>query len=164
MKKCRDFSLADKIIVVDKGEIMEEGNHEQLLEKGYHSFRFTPGNGDLFFWLGVGIIAISIILLFILHIRLTVNHNSIILDGLWTTRKVKISLNDIVKAERRKYSRYHLNNPVFNLHFKGTIRFYTGGNDAVELTDRDGQIYRIGTQRPTELERIIKECINKNQS
>lgn len=25
---------ADKIIVVDKGEIMEEGNHEQLLEKG----------------------------------------------------------------------------------------------------------------------------------
>lgn len=121
-------------------------------------------NGDLFFWLGVGIIAISIILLFILHIRLTVNHHSIILDGLWTTRKVKISLNDIVKAERRKYSRYHLNNPVFNLHFKGTIRFYTGGNDAVELTDRDGQIYLIGTQRPTELERIIKDCINKNQS
>jgi len=120
-------------------------------------------NGDLFFWLGVGIIAISIILLFILHIRLTVNHNSIILDGLWTTRKVKISLNDIVKVERRKYSRYHLNNPVFNLHLKGTIRFYTGGNDAVELTDRDGQIYRIGTQRPTELERIIKESISKNQ-
>jgi ATP-binding cassette subfamily B protein len=25
---------ADKIIVVDKGEIKEEGNHEELLEKG----------------------------------------------------------------------------------------------------------------------------------
>ena len=118
-------------------------------------------NGDLFFWLGMSIIFISIVLLFILHIKISVYKNSIVLDGLWTTRKVKIDLDSIVKIERKKYSHYHLNNPVFNLHLKGTIRFYTGGNEAVEITDRDGQPYRIGTQKPTELERILKELTGK---
>ncbi len=116
-------------------------------------------NGDLFFWLGMSIIFISMVLLFVLHIRITVYQNNIVLDGLWTTRKVKIDLGNIVKVERKKYSHYHLNNPVFNLHLKGTIRFYTGGNEAVEITDRDGQPYRIGTQRPAELERVLKELI-----
>ena len=112
-------------------------------------------NGDLFFWLGSGILVVSMVLLFILHMRIVVNQHAIILSGLWTTRKVKISLADIVRVERRKYSHLHLNNPVFNLHMKGTIRFYTGGNEAVELTDRDGQVYRIGTQRPQELLQIV---------
>jgi len=112
-------------------------------------------NGDLFFWLGSGILIVSMVLLFILHMRIIVNHTSIVLSGLWTTRKVKISLSDIIRVERRKYSHLHPNNPVFNLHLKGTIRFYTGGNEAVELTDRDGQVYRIGTQRPQELEQVL---------
>ncbi len=118
-------------------------------------------DGDLFFWLGMSIIFISIVLLFVLHIKISVYKNTIVLDGLWTTRRVKIDLTNIVKIERRKYSHYHLNNPVFNLHLKGTVRFYTGGNDAVEITDRDGQPYRIGTQRPLELERILKELTGK---
>jgi hypothetical protein len=118
-------------------------------------------NGDLFFWLGVGIIIISVMLRFVLHMKINVYSRSIILDGLWTTRKVKIDLNNIIKVEHVKYSKYHFNNPVFNLHLKGTVRFYTGGNDAIEITDRDGLTYRIGTQRPNELEwmlnRLIKE-------
>ena len=118
-------------------------------------------DGDLFFWLGMGIIGISGLLLFVLHIKIRVYKNSIILDGLWTTRRVKIDLGNINKVEIIKYSKYHLNNPVFNLHFKGTIRFYTGGVDAVEITDRDGMPYRIGTQRPLELERVIKEIVQQ---
>jgi len=115
--------------------------------------------GDLFFWLGSGILVISMVLLFVLHMRISVNKQSIVLSGLWTTRKVKISLNEIVKLERKQYSHLHLNNPVFNLHLKGTIRFYTGGNEAVELTDRQGQVYRIGTQRPHELEQVLRPLI-----
>jgi len=118
-------------------------------------------NGDLFFWLGSGILVISMLLLFVLHMRISVNKNSIVLSGLWTTRKVKISLNEIVKIERKEYSHLHLNNPVFNLHFKGTIRFYTGGNEAIELTDREGQVYRIGTQRPNELEQVLRPLITE---
>jgi hypothetical protein len=114
-------------------------------------------NGDLFFWLGIGIVTISMLMLFILHMRIFVDKESIVLSGLWTTRKVKISLNNIARIERRKYSHLHFNNPVFNLHIKGTIRFYTGGNEAIELTDRGGQVYRIGTQRPAELEQILRK-------
>src|SRR5437016_6241728 len=108
-------------------------------------------NGDLFFWLGMSIIGISVLLLFVLHLKISVYRNSIVLDGLWTTRKVKIDLGNIVKVERTKYSKYHFNNPVFNLHLRGTVRFYTGGNDAVEITDRDGLPYCFGHHRPHKL-------------
>jgi hypothetical protein len=50
-----------------------------------------------------------------------------------------------------------LNNPVFNLHLKGLVRFYTGGNEAVEITPKNGDPYRIGTQKPVELEKILRE-------
>ena len=119
-------------------------------------------NGDLFFWLGMSIILISILLLFILHIKIRVFRNYVELDGLWTSRQVKINLIDIVKIERKKYSKYHLNNPVFNLHLKGLVSFYTGGNEAIELTARDGMPYRIGTQKPAELERILIDLIGKH--
>jgi hypothetical protein len=49
-----------------------------------------------------------------------------------------------------------LNRAVYNLHLKGTIRFYTRGVDAVELTDKDGLIYLIGSQKAEELTRVIK--------
>jgi hypothetical protein len=111
--------------------------------------------GDLFFVLGVSLLVISIILLFVKHIHTKVYPGSIVLDGIWTTRKVKIDLNGIVKAERVPYSQYHLNNPVYNLHRKGVVKFYTMGKDAVRLTDKDGLVYLIGSQKTEELYRII---------
>lgn len=116
-------------------------------------------NGDLFFWLGIGIIIISIVLLFVLHLKIRVFKTYIELDGLWTTKKVKIDLKQISKIERKKYSRYHLNNAVFNLHRNGDVRFYTVGNEAIELTDLEGHPYRIGTQHPAELEQVIQKLL-----
>lgn len=114
-------------------------------------------NGDLFPIIGFAIIIISIIMGFLLHFKTIVENKSLILDGLWTTRRVKIDLNSIVKVEKGTYSRYLFNNPVYNLHTKGTIRFYTAGNDAIHLTDRDGLLYIIGSRHPNELYRAIKE-------
>jgi len=116
-------------------------------------------NGDLFFLLGIIIIVVSIGMLFVLHLKIRVFKNHIELDGLWTTRKVNIDLKDIIKIERKKYSDYHFNGPVFNLHIKGLVRFYTGGADAIELTQKNGDPYRIGTQRPAELEKVLRELI-----
>jgi hypothetical protein len=113
-------------------------------------------NGGLLVVVGFAIIIISIIMGFLLHFRTRVQNKSILLDGLWTTRLVKIDLNSIVKAEKGEYSRYLFNNPVYNLHTKGTIRFYTGGNSAIHLTDRDGLIYIIGSQHPNELLRAVQ--------
>ena len=114
-------------------------------------------NGDLFPIIGFAIIIISIIMGFLLHFKTEVANKSVTLDGLWTTRRVKIDLNSIVKAEKGTYSRYLFNNPVYNLHTKGTIRFFTAGNEAIHLTDRDGLVYIIGSQHANDFLRAIQE-------
>ena len=83
-----------------------------------------------------------------------------IFDGLWTARKVKIDINSLVDVKKIKYSRFFLNKSVYNLHYKGKIRFFTRGKDAVQLTDNDGQIYIIGSQRAKELVRVINKKFN----
>jgi hypothetical protein len=118
-------------------------------------------NGDLLLLVGCGILFISVLMLFLLHYRTIVNNKAVILDGLWTTRLVKIDLNSIVKIEKGNYSTYFLNNPVYNLHRNGTIRFYAGGKDAIKLTDRDGLTYIIGTQKMSELYNAIQQELKK---
>ena len=114
-------------------------------------------NGDLLVVVGFAIIIISIIMGFLLHFRIRVQNKSILVDGLWTTRLVKIDLNSIVKVEKGEYSKYLFNNPVYNLHTRGTIKFYTAGKYAIHLTDRDGLLYIIGSQHANEFLRAIKE-------
>ncbi|HEY0896011.1 MAG TPA: hypothetical protein VGE15_05625 [Sphingobacteriaceae bacterium] len=118
-------------------------------------------NADLFLVVGCAIIVVSIIMMFLLHYRTTVQNKSVVLNGLWTTRLVKIDLNSIVRVERAPYSTFIINNPVYNLHRKGTIRFYAGGKESIRLTDRDGLTYIIGTQCPVELEQTIRNEIAK---
>jgi heme/copper-type cytochrome/quinol oxidase subunit 4 len=118
-------------------------------------------NGDLLVVVGFAIIIISIILGFLLHFRTRVENKSVMLDGLWTTKLVKIDLNSIIKVEKGTYSRYLFNNPVYNLHTKGTIRFFTSGNEAIHLTDRDGLLYIIGSKHPNEFLRAVREEMKK---
>ena len=66
-------------------------------------------SGELFFFLGIAILVISVLLVFILHFETKVQNKSIILDGLWTSRKVKIDLGSIRSVKRVKYSKYILN-------------------------------------------------------
>ena len=116
-------------------------------------------SGDLYFFIGIAIMVISIILMFILHFKTKIKNESIILDGLWTSRKIKISLTSIKSVKKIKYSKYLLNRSVYNLHVNGRIRFYTRGYDAVELIDHDGLIYLIGSQKAEELVRVIQKKI-----
>ena len=118
-------------------------------------------HGGLFFFLGIIILIISVLLVFILHFETKLQNNSIILDGLWTSRKIKIDLRSIASAKKVIYSKYILNRSVYNLHMKGTIRFYTRGNDATELIDKDGLVYLIGSQKAEELTRLINQELNE---
>lgn len=118
-------------------------------------------NGDLLVVVGFAIIIISIIMGFLLHFRTRILNKSVLLDGLWTTRLVKIDLHSIIKAEQGQYSRYLFNNPVYNLHSKGTIRFFASGKEAIFLTDRDGLVYIIGSHNANEFLRAIKEEMKK---
>ena len=116
--------------------------------------------GELYFFIGIAIMVISMFLIFILHFETKIKNGSIILDGLWTSRKIKIDTSSIVSVKRVKYSKYILNRAVYNLHLKGTIRVYTRGVDAVELTDKDGLIYLIGSQKAEELTRVIQNKLS----
>ena len=117
-------------------------------------------SGDIYFFVGISIMVFSILLFFVLHFKTEVINNSIILDGLWTSRKVKINIVSLVSARRIKYSPYILNRTVYNLHIKGKIHFYTRGLYAVELVDKDGLIYLIGSQKTEELVKIIQNKID----
>ena len=122
--------------------------------------RMQGQDGDLFFWLGFGIIVLSMLLLFVPHFRIRVYAQRMEINGLLMGKTVAISIKDIKKVVRTRYSKYHLNNPVFNLKWKGTVKFYTDGVEAVEVTDATGLPYRIGTHMPARLESILKELSN----
>ncbi|SOD18062.1 hypothetical protein [Pedobacter xixiisoli] len=111
---------------------------------------------DLFLVVGFGIIAVSIILLFMVQYKTTIENKKVVIDGLWTAKKVVIDLNNIKEIRKETYSRYFFNNPVYNLHKNGTVRFFSSGRDAVVLTDRDGLQYYIGTQRPNEMYLVLQ--------
>jgi hypothetical protein len=112
-------------------------------------------SGELYFVIGTSILLFSILLFFVLHFETKVLNESIILDGLWTSRRIKIDTASLVSAKKVNYSKYIINRAVYNLHLKGTIRFYTRGISAVELIDKDGLIYLIGSQKSEELSRVI---------
>lgn len=115
-------------------------------------------SSQLFMIVGVIIIITSVVMMYMLFYRIEVFKDNLMLSGLWTTRLVKIDLNSIVKVEKNQYSSFFFNNPVYNLHRNGKIKFFAGGKQAVWLTDKDGLIYVIGTQHPEELFRSIDEA------
>lgn len=121
-------------------------------------------NSRLFLVAGAVIVFVSIVMMYMLHYQTLVVNNSVRLSGLWTTRLVKIDLNSVVSVERKPYSTFLINNPVYNLHQKGKIRFYAGGKDAVWLTDRDGLVYIIGSQRSNELVSVVEKIIKNRKS
>jgi len=118
-------------------------------------------NNRLFLVAGSAIVLISIVMMYVLHYRIIVTGSSIQLSGLWTARLVKIDINSIVEVESKPYSTFLVNNPVYNLHQKGKIRFYAGGKKAAWITDRDGLVYIIGSQHPNELVSAIQKARGK---
>jgi len=116
---------------------------------------------QLFFIVGMSILLVSIVMLYMVSYRTQVTKTHVIISGLWTTSLVKIDLNSIVKVSQDKYSNYFFNNPVYNLHKNGKIRFFSGGKDAIWLTDKDGLIYVIGTQQSELFFKAIQEARKK---
>lgn len=114
---------------------------------------------QIFFGVGCLIIVISVIMMYMVQFKTTVYDRNVTISGLWSSRLVKIEFTNIQSVEKRAYSKFFFNNPVYNLHKQGQIRFYAGGMDAVFLTDKDGLIYVIGTQKQDELARVISEQV-----
>lgn len=116
-------------------------------------------NGDLLFLLGIIILAVSIILLFVTHLRTQITPDKMILTRLLGTAKIELDLKNVVKAEKVVYSKYLIDYPVYNLHSDHQIRFYTGGSDAVQLQMNDGLTYIIGSSKPLEFIDALRERV-----
>ncbi len=132
-----------------------------FLRIGSYPIEDISGSGVVFFMLGISILLFSAGLTFILHINTKVYSGTLILDGFWTARKVKIDLSSIVTIRKTRYKKNIFRRAVYNLHNKGVIRFYTSGEDFVELIDKTGLIYRIGSQKINEFYNVLKKEIKK---
>ena len=85
-----------------------------------------------------------------------------ILDGFWTSRKIKIDLSNITSIRKSKYKKSIFSRAVYNLHNMGIIRFYTSGQDFIELVDNAGFTYKIGSQKPLELYNVLRAELKKD--
>lgn len=116
-----------------------------------------PNSGNIFFLLGLLILSFSAMLTFILHTNMKVFSTYIVIDGFWTARRVKINLDTITHIRKSKYKKHIFRRAVYNLHSRGVIRFFTSGNEFIELKDNAGFTYNIGTQKAPELYQILKK-------
>ncbi len=118
----------------------------------FKRFYFNPvgevNSGLIFFFIGISILILSAGLTFILHSQTKVYLGYIVIEGFWTSRKVKIELSSITSVRRSKYKKNMFKRAAYNLHNNGIIRFYTSGEDFIELQDSTGFVYRIGSQKP----------------
>jgi hypothetical protein len=126
---------------------------------GSYPIENITGSGMVFFIVGICILILSAGLTYILHIHTQVYPGILIIDGFWTARKVKIDLLNITSIRKIRYKRNILRRAVYNLHNKGIIRFYTSGEDFIELTDKSGLVYRIGSQKIHELYNTLRQEI-----
>lgn len=112
-------------------------------------------SGRAFFILGISILLFSGALMYVLHVHLRVSAKTIDLRGFWTSRVIKIPIENIIKLKKKRYKRNIFRRASYNLHNTGVIRFYTSGEDFIEITDRQGYVYRIGSQRIEQLYQVL---------
>jgi hypothetical protein len=131
------------------------------IDIGPYPVRRIEGSGQLFFLLGLGILLLSIILLFVMHLHTRAYEDGIVLGGGWRSKPVIIPYAEIKSAKKVRFRETLVNHPTYHHYFKGKIRFYSRGNEAIDLKRKDGLIYRIGSQRADELLKTIRASLVK---
>lgn len=119
-----------------------------------------PNSGQVFFLLGLFMLLLSAALTFVLHVNIRVYSTYMVIDGFWTARRVKINLDTITYIRKGKYKKNIFRRAVYNLHSRGIIRFFTSGNEFVEVKDNVGFTYRIGSQKMAELYQVLNKQIS----
>lgn len=122
---------------------------------GSYPIQAFSNSGLIFFIVGISILVLSAGLTYVYHIKIKVYRGYLLLDGFWTSRKVRIDLKNIVSIRKSRYKKNVLRRAVYNLHNSGLIRFYSSGEDFVELVDNAGFTYRIGSQKVQELFNVL---------
>ena len=131
-----------------------------IFKIGSYPISQFSNSGLVFFIVGLSILILSAGLTYVLHIHTTVYNGYMILDGFWTSRKIKIDLRNIKSIRKSRYKKNILRRAVYNLHNMGVVKFYTSGEEFVELLDNSGFTYRIGSQKVQELFNVLKPQVS----
>ncbi len=126
-----------------------------IIRIGSYPVDHIEPSGQIFFLFGVLILIISVALTYILHVHTKVYDAYIEINGLLNSSKVIIDRQNILFARKVKLKSTVLKRPVYNLFSKGYIRFFTFGSESIEVKDKFGNIYRIGTQKASELLKLL---------
>lgn len=132
-----------------------------FLTIGSYPIQNVSQSGLIFFILGTSILILSAALTYVLHIHTKVYKGYIILDGFWTSRKIKIDLRNIISIKKGRYKKNILRRTSYNLHNLGIIRFYNSGEGFIELADVSGFTYKIGSQKTLELYQLLKKELSE---
>jgi hypothetical protein len=119
---------------------------------------------NLFFLLAIAILALSLLSMLIQHLETRLDGHTLTLIGPMTFKKVELDLQDLKYVNVRPYSKLMLNRPMFNLHRKGSIRFFTYGQWCVEFETKDGEKVLLGTQRPNGLKEILSKFVASTEA
>lgn len=112
-------------------------------------------NRDLFFYIGLFVLVLSAGALLINHLTTQIKDGKLRLIGPMTFKEVEFDLKNLREVEIRPYSRFVMNRPMFNWHRKGQLRFYTHGSMCILFKMEDGQVVKLGTQRPDALKAAL---------
>ena len=123
----------------------------------YYYTENRSDDADLLFVVGIFILVLSLALLFVTYLRISLTETEITLSNLWNNKKIKLPYSEIQSIESTIYSKYHLNNPAFNVHQAGQIKFYAAGSLAVKIGLNNGDSYLIGSYHPDRIIQIVKE-------
>lgn len=132
-----------------------------FIQIGSYPMQELSNSGKAFFILGISILVFSGALMYVLHMHLRVSSEAVEMRGFWTSRVIKIQIKSIKTLRKRRYKRSLFRRASYNLHNTGVIRFYTSGEDFIEITDANGFIYRIGSQRIEQLYEVLKGQLKK---
>ena len=130
-------------------------------------YYFNGENGpdrNVFFLLAIVVLVLSMVSLLIKHLDTKISGSELTLLGPMTHKRVELDLIGTKNIEITPFSPFLLNRPIFNLHRKETLRFFTHGKWSVEFTTSEGKVVRLGTQRPFVLKQAIETASSHSGS
>jgi len=126
----------------------------------YYASEVDDQTRNVFFLLALVVLVLSLISLMIQHLETRLEGSQLTLIGPMTFKKVVMDMEGLRSLEVKPYSRFMLNRPMFNLHRKESVRFFTYGQWCVEFETKDGQRVKLGTQRPKGLYEILSKYLD----
>ncbi len=130
----------------------------------YYASEVDDQTKNVFFLLAIVVLVLSLVSMMIQHLETRLEGSKLTLIGPMTFKKVELEMDGLRALEVKPYSKFLLNRPMFNLHRKESIRFFTYGKWCVEFETKNGERITLGTQRPQGLYEILSKFLAEDSS